>query len=56
MAVVGSPAYFETRSVPITPQDLADHQCINLRLLSNGGLYAWELEKDGRELRVRVEG
>lgn len=56
MAVVGSPAYFDRRPIPNTPQDLADHQCINLRLLSNGGLYAWELEKDGRELRVRVEG
>ena len=34
---------------------LAD-RCINLRLLTSGGLYAWELEKAGRELRVRVEG
>ncbi len=56
MAVVGSPAYFETRRIPRTPQDLAEHQCINLRMLSAGGLYAWELEKDGREIRVRVEG
>lgn len=56
MAVVGSPAYFNTRPVPRTPQDLAEHQCINLRMLSSGALYAWELEKDGRELRVRVEG
>jgi len=56
MAVVGSPGYFKTRPVPHTPQDLADHQCINLRHLSSGALYAWELEKDGREVRVRVEG
>jgi len=56
MAVVGSPAYFETRPMPHTPQDLGDHQCINLRMLSAGGFYAWELEKDGREVRVRVEG
>ncbi|MBS7541813.1 LysR family transcriptional regulator [Ancylobacter oerskovii] len=56
MAVVGSPAYFETHPLPLTPNDLADHRCINLRMLSSGGLYAWELEKDGRELRVRVEG
>ncbi|WP_159012067.1 LysR family transcriptional regulator [Bradyrhizobium sp. S69] len=56
MAVVGSPGYFAQRPIPRTPQDLALHQCINLRLLSAGGLYAWELEKDGRELRVRVEG
>jgi DNA-binding transcriptional LysR family regulator len=56
MAVVGSPAYFESRSNPRTPHDLAEHQCINLRFLSGGGLYTWELEKNGREVRVRVEG
>jgi DNA-binding transcriptional LysR family regulator len=56
MAVVGSPAYFERHPRPLTPQDLADHDCINLRLRSFGGLYAWELEQHGRELRVRVEG
>ncbi len=56
MAVVGSPAYFAKRPVPIVPQDLADHDCIRMRLLSSGGFYAWELGKDGRELRVRVQG
>jgi DNA-binding transcriptional LysR family regulator len=56
MAVVGSPAYFEKRPIPRTPQDLGEHQCINLRMLSAGGFYAWELEKGGREVRVRVEG
>ncbi len=56
MAVVGAPAYFDTRPAPRTPQDLAEHRCINLRHQSSGALYAWELEKDGRELRVRVEG
>ena len=56
MAVVGSPAYFRERPAPRTPHDLAEHRCINLRQLSAGGLYAWELEKDGREVRVRVEG
>lgn len=56
MAVIGSPAYFEGRPRPLTPQDLGAHQCINLRLLSAGSLYAWELEKDGREVRVRVDG
>ncbi len=56
MAVVGAPSYFQDRSIPRTPQDLAAHDCINLRLLSAGGFYAWELEKDSREVRVRVEG
>lgn len=56
MAMVASPAYFEKRPRPVSPHDLADHQCINLRFQSGGGLYAWDLEKDGRETRVRVEG
>jgi DNA-binding transcriptional LysR family regulator len=56
MAVVGSPSYFATRPAPQRPQDLVDHSCINLRLPTHGGLYAWEFEKDGRELRVRVDG
>jgi DNA-binding transcriptional LysR family regulator len=56
MAAVGAPSYFERRTHPRTPQDLTDHTCINLRLPTAGGLYAWEFEKDSRELRVRVEG
>ncbi|MBY5313134.1 LysR family transcriptional regulator [Rhizobium leguminosarum] len=56
MAVVGAPAYFDTRPKPLTPQELTDHNCINLRLPTYGSVYAWEFEKDGRELRVRVEG
>ena len=56
MAVVGAPSYFASRPQPRSPQDLTTHTCINLRLPTHGGLYAWELEKDGRELRVRVEG
>ncbi|MBZ9684387.1 MULTISPECIES: LysR family transcriptional regulator [unclassified Mesorhizobium] len=56
MAVVGSPAYFASRPKPRTPQDLTDHNCINLRLPTHGGLYAWEFEKAGRELKVRVDG
>jgi DNA-binding transcriptional LysR family regulator len=56
MAVVGAPSYFAKRSPPNKPQDLNDHSCINLRLPTYGGLYAWEFEKGGRELKVRVEG
>ena len=55
MAAVGSPAYFDGHPAPLAPQDLADHRCINLRLPTTGGFYAWELEKDGREVRVRVD-
>src|SRR3954453_8411478 len=55
-AVVGAKSYFAKRSPPETPHDLIDHNCINLRFPTHGGLYAWECERDGRELRVRVDG
>jgi len=56
MAVVGSPAYFAARPRPLTPQDLTEHNCINMRLPTYGGLFPWEFEKDGREVKVRVDG
>jgi len=56
MAVVGAPSYFARRPRPKKPQDLTAHDCINLRLPTYGGLYAWEFEKRSRELKVRVEG
>jgi DNA-binding transcriptional LysR family regulator len=51
-----TPAYFAEHPVPKKPQDLVGHCCINMRLPTYGGLYAWEFEKGGRELKVRVEG
>jgi DNA-binding transcriptional LysR family regulator len=56
MAVVGAPSYFAERSPPKAPQDLTAHNCINLRLPTHGGVYAWEFEKGSRELKVRVDG
>jgi DNA-binding transcriptional LysR family regulator len=56
MAVVGAPSYFARRAAPKKPQDLTAHDCINIRLPTYGGLYAWEFEKRGRELKVRVDG
>jgi DNA-binding transcriptional LysR family regulator len=56
MTVVGSPSYFSARKAPVVPQDLTGHNCINLRLPTHGGLYAWEFEKDGQELSVHVQG
>lgn len=56
MAVVGSPAYFVGRERPRKPQDLTSHRCINLRLPTHDGLYAWEFGKAKRAMRVRVEG
>src|SRR5216683_1706786 len=56
MAVVGAPTYFAKRSPPRKPQELISHNCINLRLPTRGGLYAWEFEKGKRQLKVYVEG
>jgi DNA-binding transcriptional LysR family regulator len=56
LVAVTSPDYLKRRGLPRTPQELVDHVCINLRQTTVGGLYAWEFEKDGRELRVRVDG
>ena len=55
-AIVGSPAYLAKHPAPTKPQDLADHACINLRLMSHGDLYAWELKKGRQKVNVRVEG
>lgn len=56
MVAVAAPNYLTGRIAPATPQDLVAHNCINLRLSSSGGLYAWEFEKDGHPLRVKVDG
>jgi DNA-binding transcriptional LysR family regulator len=53
---VASPDYIARRGIPETPHDLAAHQCINLRFRTRGSIFAWEFEKDGRELNVRVDG
>jgi len=55
-AVVAAPAYLARHGIPKKPQDLTQHQCINLRLPTYGGVYVWEFEKAGREIKVRVEG
>ena len=56
LVAVASPDYFATRDKPQHPRELLEHVCINMRQETSGGLYAWEFEKDGRELRVRVDG
>lgn len=55
MAVVAAPDYFASRPLPRKPQDLAAHNCINLRLPS-GKLLPWEFSRDGRALNVQVHG
>lgn len=56
MVAVATPEYFDAHGIPQHPQDLIGHNCINMRQETRGGLYAWEFEKDGQELRVRING
>lgn len=55
-AVVGSPAYFLDKEIPLIPHELVKHSCLKLRLPSSGGFYTWEFSKEGRELKVRIDG
>jgi DNA-binding transcriptional LysR family regulator len=56
LAVVGAKSYFADHPEPTHPKDLVGHTCINFRLPTFGGLYAWEFEENGREIKIRVEG
>lgn len=56
MAVVGAPTYVAARALPVTPHDLTQHRCVNLRLPTHGGLYVWEFEKGDQRVNVRVDG
>ena len=56
LVAVGAPTYFAEHGRPEHPRDLVRHRCINTRQETSGGLYAWEFEKDGQALRVRVNG
>lgn len=54
--VIGSASYFSSHPRPVSPQDLINHRCINYRFLTGGGLYAWEFEENGREMKIRTDG
>jgi DNA-binding transcriptional LysR family regulator len=56
MAAFAAPSYLDRHGTPRTPYDLANHNCINLRMATSGGVYAWEFERDGKALRVKTEG
>ncbi|WP_395398183.1 LysR family transcriptional regulator [Novosphingobium sp. BL-8A] len=56
MAVVGSPDYFTRYPIPLSPQDLTAQNCIGIRLPTYGGIFPWDLDKDGHEVNVRIEG
>ncbi|MGE0801127.1 MAG: LysR family transcriptional regulator [Lautropia sp.] len=56
MAAAASPEYFAAHPGPKSPRDLVNHNCINMRMQSAGGLYVWDFERRGRQLNVRVDG
>ena len=56
MVVVGSPGYFAKHARPTTPQQLTEHECVNLRLPTHGGLMPWEFKRRGRSMSVHVSG
>jgi DNA-binding transcriptional LysR family regulator len=56
MVVIGSPLYFDNHPAPIQPEDLTEHNCINLRLPTRGALLPWELTKGRRQIQARVTG
>ena len=56
MAAVASPAYFAKHPAPKTPEGLTQHNCINIRFPTSGGLYVWEFGRRGRQVNVRVDG
>ncbi|MES2185865.1 MAG: LysR family transcriptional regulator [Pseudomonadota bacterium] len=56
LVVVGSPAYFLRNPLPATPRDLADHDCIGLRLPTHGGLLVWEFRRGERSANIHPNG
>ena len=54
-AIAVSPSYLLARGEPQTVEDLTRHNCITLRL-SSGGVYAWELVKEGKDVTVKLDG
>jgi DNA-binding transcriptional LysR family regulator len=56
LVVVAAPAYFAQRELPQSPHELTTHNCIGLRLQTHGSLYAWEFEKNGQVINVKVDG
>ncbi len=56
MAVVATPQYWQQWGKPTMPHDLVAHNCINIRLPTYGGVYAWEFEKEGKVINVNVKG
>lgn len=58
MAVVGTPAYFKRHGRPVTPADLAQHNCLRFRM-PGGAIFPWEFTSpldDGHAFTVEPRG
>jgi DNA-binding transcriptional LysR family regulator len=56
VAVVGAPTYFARRRPPRTPDDLAQHSCIQFRSAGDGAEFAWPFERNRKSRRISVDG
>jgi DNA-binding transcriptional LysR family regulator len=56
VAIVGAPSYFARRSPPRSLDELASHNCIQLRIDRNGALFHWRFERNGKPQTVSVPG
>jgi DNA-binding transcriptional LysR family regulator len=56
MAVVAAPSYLAGKPPIESPADLLQHDCIRLRLKTNGTLYPWTLTIGGESRAVEVQG
>lgn len=56
IVIVGSPSYFSSNIKPKAPQEISNHQCINLKLSTSRGNYIWSFKKGNSQIRVRGDG
>ncbi|HEX4261944.1 MAG TPA: LysR family transcriptional regulator [Acetobacteraceae bacterium] len=56
IAVVGAPSYFAQRSRPRIPDDLARHSCVQYRRGTDGTMFDWPFERNGKSRKISVDG
>jgi DNA-binding transcriptional LysR family regulator len=56
IAVVGASSYFAQRKPPRTPDDLSRHSCVEYRRGSDGVIFNWIFERNGKSRTISVPG
>ena len=56
VALVGAPPYLAHRPPLRTPDDLAQHSCIQYRWTDNGPVFEWPLARRGKSRRISLDG